>query len=164
MRFSAFHGWNYAWANLFAPYIKGSKTVLDSGSHAVDSGFQWLDSRSFPVELGFRIPIVGGIPDSYSCIPDSRVQDCKFHTQKFPGFRNPESLTRDEIPLSNKQWNAIHLSNPTYYIRSYVMMRVTLFRQNENQFSADISSRKSDLKEKYPPDIKRLSSRDNKHK
>ena len=44
------------------------------------------------------------------------------------------------------------------------MVRVRLFRQNENQISAVISSRKSDVKEKYPPDIKRLSSRDDKHK
>ena len=66
---------------------------MDSGFRAVDSGFQSLDSRSFPVELGFRIPIVSGIPDSYSCIPDSKPQDSGFHWQKFPGFRNPDSLT-----------------------------------------------------------------------
>ena len=66
---------------------------MDSGFRAVDSGFQLLDSRSFPVELGFRIPIVSGIPDSYSCIPDSKPQDSGFHWQKFPGFRNPDSLT-----------------------------------------------------------------------
>ena len=41
-----------------------SKTVLDSGFHAVDSGFQLLDSRTLSVELGFRIPISSGIPDS----------------------------------------------------------------------------------------------------
>ena len=66
---------------------------MDSGFRAVDSGFQLLDSRSFPVELGFRIPIVSGIPDSYSCIPDSKPQDFGFHWQKFPGLRNPDSLT-----------------------------------------------------------------------
>ena len=66
---------------------------MDSGFRAVDSGFQLLDSRSFPVELGFRIPIVSGIPDSYSCIPDFKPQDSGFHWQKFPGFRNPDSLT-----------------------------------------------------------------------
>ena len=55
----------------------------------MDSGFQLLDSRSFPLELGFRIPIVGGIPDSYRCILDSRVQDFKFHTQKISWI--PES-------------------------------------------------------------------------
>ena len=33
----------------------------------MDSGFQTLS-----VELGFWIPILSGIPDSLSCIPDSR--------------------------------------------------------------------------------------------
>ena len=62
----------------------------------MDSGFQLLDSKSFSVELGFRIPIVGGIPDSYSCIPDSKAQDSGFHKQTFPRFRNPDSLTWDD--------------------------------------------------------------------
>ena len=51
--------------------VRESKTVLDSGFHALDSKFQLLDFRSFLVELGSWIPIVSGIPDSYSCIPDS---------------------------------------------------------------------------------------------
>ena len=61
---------------------KGSKTLLDSGFHAVDSGFHLLDSRSFSVELGFRIRIVSGIPDSHTRIPDSKAQDSGFHKQK----------------------------------------------------------------------------------
>ena len=52
----------------------------------MDSGFQLLDSRSSLVELGFRIPIVSGIPDSLSCIPDSKARDSGFHKSKFPGF------------------------------------------------------------------------------
>ena len=54
------------------------------GSLGLDST-QWIpDSRywipdSLSVELGFRIPIVSGIPDSFSCIPDSTAQDFKFH-------------------------------------------------------------------------------------
>ena len=59
-------------------HVRESKTVLDSGFHAVDSGIQLLDSRSFSGELGFRIPIVSGIPDSYRCIPDSKAQDSGF--------------------------------------------------------------------------------------
>ena len=47
---------------------------MDSGFHAMYSGFQLLDSRSFSVELGFWIPTVIGIPDSYSSIPDSKAQ------------------------------------------------------------------------------------------
>ena len=51
------------------------------------SGFQVLDSPSSSVELGFRIPIVTGILDSLSGIPESKAQDCGFHDKKFPGFR-----------------------------------------------------------------------------
>ena len=44
-----------------------SKTVLDSKFHSLESDHQILDSR-FPetVEVGFKIPIVSGIPDSLS--------------------------------------------------------------------------------------------------
>ena len=57
----------------------------------MDSGFHLLDSRSFSVELGFRILIVSGILDSYTCIPDSKTQDSGFHKQKFPTFRIPNA-------------------------------------------------------------------------
>ena len=40
--------------------VRESKTVLDSEFPAVDSGFQILDSKSFSVKLGFRIPIANG--------------------------------------------------------------------------------------------------------
>ena len=82
-----------AFSNFISPLVRESKTLLDSGFHAVDSGFQLLDSRSFSVELGFQIRIVRGIPDSYTCIPDSKAQDSGFQMQKFPGFRNPDSFT-----------------------------------------------------------------------
>ena len=48
------------------------------------TGFQ-----SLSVELGFWIPIVSGIPDSVSCIPDSKTRDSGFHKQNFPVFRVP---------------------------------------------------------------------------
>ena len=50
------------------------------------TGFQ-----SLSVELGFWIPIVSGIPDSMSCIPDSKTRDSGFHKQNFSGFRVPLS-------------------------------------------------------------------------
>ena len=53
----------------------------------MDSGFSLLDLKSFSVDLGFRIPIVSGILDSYSCIPDSKAQDFGFHKQNFLRFR-----------------------------------------------------------------------------
>ena len=91
--------------DLFAP-CKGSKTLLDSRFHAVDSGFQLLDSRSFQwnfdsgfgLLVGFRIPTpVFRIPRPR--IPDStskNFQDSGFQIQKFPRFRNPDSFTWDE--------------------------------------------------------------------
>ena len=42
---------------------------------------QGWEKRLGLVELGFRIPIVSGIPDSFSCIPDSKVQDSTFRKQ-----------------------------------------------------------------------------------
>ena len=81
-----------------SPHVRESETLLDSGFHAVDSGFQSLDARSFSVELGFRIRIVSGIPDSYTCIPDSKAQDSGFHKQKFARFRIPNAKF-SRIPL-----------------------------------------------------------------
>ena len=80
--------------SLVSPHVRESKTVLDSGFNFVGSGFQVLLSTSFSVELGFQIPIVSGIPDSYSCIPDSNAHDSGLHKQKFPRFRIP----REKIP------------------------------------------------------------------
>ena len=75
-------------------HVRESETVLDSVSHAVDSGFQSSTSRFLSLELGFRIPVVTGIPDSLSCIADSEAQgsgfqkhkllDSGFQKQKFP--------------------------------------------------------------------------------
>ena len=41
--------------------------------------------------LGFWIPLVIGVPDSLSCIADSKAQDSRFHKQIF--FPIPVSLT-----------------------------------------------------------------------
>ena len=56
------------------PHVRESKTILDSGFYAVDSGL-----RSLSVKLGFLISNVSGIPDSLSCIPDFKAQGSKFH-------------------------------------------------------------------------------------
>ena len=40
----------------FSPDVGESKKFLDSGFHAVDSGFQVQNYRSFSLELVFRIP------------------------------------------------------------------------------------------------------------
>ena len=52
------------------------------------SRFQyWIPHFSKKLELGFRIPIVGGIQDSLSQIPDSKDQDSVFHKRICSGFR-----------------------------------------------------------------------------
>lgn len=79
--------------------IRESKTVLHSGYYAMD----WT------LGTGFRIAIVGGIPNSLSLITDSESHDSGshkqnlpdselykwqflgFHKQKIPGYRNPYS-------------------------------------------------------------------------
>ena len=106
-----------------SPHATESKAVLDSGFHAMDSGFQ-----SLSVELGLLNLIVSGIS---SCIPDSKAKDpgfqeqnviefwiprtkfsrstdstskifpnSGFNEQKFPGFRNMDSLTWGEKRVS----------------------------------------------------------------
>ena len=44
------------------------------GSRIPGTGFQ-----SLSVECGFWIPIVSGTLDSFSCIPESKAQDFRFH-------------------------------------------------------------------------------------
>ena len=77
--------------------MRKSKTVLDSGFHAMDSSHcQWnLDSS---------IQIVRGIPDSLSCIPDSKAQGFRFHRPTF------HALRRIRIPLHGVSWGLLSLS------------------------------------------------------
>ena len=49
------------------------------------------------MKFGFRIPVVSGIPNSLSCLPDSKAHDSGCHKQKFPavsGIRVPLHGTR----------------------------------------------------------------------
>ena len=41
---------------------------------------------SLSMELGFWIPIISGIPDSLSCIPDSKAHDSGFHKLNLSTF------------------------------------------------------------------------------
>ena len=85
----------FHWQDIL-PYVRESRTVLYSGFHTADSGFQVLDSSicqwnldsEFQLLVGFQIPWAvfrfpkPRIPDSMSKIfPDSR-----FHKHKFPRF------------------------------------------------------------------------------
>ena len=44
------------------------------------------------MQLGFLIPIVSGIHDSLSSIPDSKDQDSRFHGKNLLDSMNPDSL------------------------------------------------------------------------
>ena len=52
--------------------------ILDSGT-----GFQSLSVQEF----GFRIPVVSGIPESLSCIPDSAIKNFLILKSGFPYMR-----------------------------------------------------------------------------
>ena len=56
----------------------------------MDFEFQVLDSLS--LELRFRIPVVTGISDSLTCIPDSKAQESGSHNSNFPDskFQQPK--------------------------------------------------------------------------
>ena len=59
--------WSISHVGRMSPYVREPKTVLDSGLHAVDSGFQLLDStRKIFLDSGFRIPKakISRIPES----------------------------------------------------------------------------------------------------
>ena len=68
--------------------------ILDSTPWITDSRYCISDSLS--VKLGFQIRVVSGIPDSLSCMSDSKAQDSGFHEQNFLRFRIPDSLTLGE--------------------------------------------------------------------
>ena len=86
---------------------------MDSRLYTVDSGFQnW---RPGFLVIGFQIPIVSGISDSLNCIQDSKVQDSRFHKQKFPRFQNSDSLTWSEtkyIQISFCYSHKLHQKEP----------------------------------------------------
>ena len=79
------------------PYVRESKTVLDSGFHVMDSGFQVLDCGFFV--SGSWIPDSNGWwdLDSLSCTPDAKAQFSRLHkipdctSKNFPdsGIRIP---------------------------------------------------------------------------
>ena len=105
---------------LIGPHAKQSRTVLDSGFHAVDSRFQVLDSWfSYQWNLdsclqslvGFRIPLAEyripkpSIPDS----AEKNFPDSRFHKPKIARLRNLDYFTyKGEsvfalVLVSNKQ-------------------------------------------------------------
>jgi len=84
---------------LGSPY---AKVIQDSlGSHAVDSGFQVVDSDSLSVELGSRIPWAGL----------RKAEGYGFHKQIFRWFRNLDDLTgRDFVSAVSLLWGRVATS------------------------------------------------------
>ena len=73
------------------------KTVLDSAFPIVDARFQVLDSTLCQRNLdsGF-LSLSGGISDSLSCVPNSKIQHSWFHNQI---FLDPDFLAQiSQIP------------------------------------------------------------------
>ena len=59
---------------------------------------------SLLLKFGLWIRIFSRVPDSLSCILDSKIQDSGFHKKKLPGFRNPDFLDmerEEEAPAVN---------------------------------------------------------------
>ena len=61
---------NFPLCNIWL-HVRESRKILEPGFHVTDSGFQELDSDSVSVELGFRVSIAFGSPDSKA--QDSRT-------------------------------------------------------------------------------------------
>ena len=73
-------------------HVRESKTVLDSGFHTVDSGFQVLDSSlcQWNLESGLQLFVGFGFIELYSGFQSPGLRILKHN---FGGFRNPNSLT-----------------------------------------------------------------------
>ena len=67
---------NGAYVTKQSPHVRKCRTVLDSGLHAVDSGWIPLFVRE---TYTFLIPILRRISDSLSGIPYSKAQNFGFH-------------------------------------------------------------------------------------
>ena len=130
--------------------VRKSKTVriLDSTPWIPDSryGFQ-----SLSVELGLRIPIFSGIPDSLSYSPDSKAQDSGFHCQNIPWFRIPQTKNFwFRNPDFSTCKSGIRSTPKNVCIDRRLIMKVlfSIFRRLELRFTAILS--KQMFKDKFP--------------
>ena len=91
---------------------------LDSTLWITDFRY-WISNSFLPAELGFRIPIISMIPDSWSWIPHSKAQDSGFCKKKVPGFCNPDYLTWGERASLNLTTSDIMSIDNVYCIASW---------------------------------------------
>ena len=90
-----------------------SKTFLDSEFHPGFRNSNYWIPDCLSLELAFRIPIVSGIPDSLSCIPDVKTQVSRFHKQKISRFRKPAWFAF----ISMGRWDDLAFSGNPYQER-----------------------------------------------
>ena len=79
-----------------SPHVRESKTILDSGFHAVDSRFQILLNSCYGFHFGLSYGFFASgvrIPESNSYWDSGFLAPCG---KKSPGFRNPDFLTLHE--------------------------------------------------------------------
>ena len=108
-----------------SPHVRESKTVMDSGFHAVDSGFRLLDSRSFSgLDSRFQLSVRCRIPTAVFRIGMPRIPDST--SQKLPRFRIPQAKIA-LIPLHGENI----FVPPVWYVHfdtiSYVTFRILLW-------------------------------------
>ena len=106
----------------FSP-CKEIQDTLGFCFHPMDSGLQLLGSRSFPVELGFRIPVLikqerkgFRIPTAVFRIQRPRIPDSTSKKFQDPGFHKQEiHTTPDNLrPVSNSCWHGTTLTLQKY--------------------------------------------------
>ena len=127
-----------------SPNVRESKTLFDSGFHAVDSRFQVLNYRFFA--SGSWISIIIGIPDFLRSILDYKnlgfwIPKFQIPRQKLPGFWYSDSLMWGET-LRNEGTLGIHPLHSSIYIiyifqtRFYSLLNITqTFQLLTNKFT-----------------------------
>ena len=105
-----------------SPNVRESKTLFDSGFHAVDSRLQVLNYRFFA--SGSWISIIIGIPDFLRSFldyinPGFRIPKFHISKQKLPGFWYSDSLMWGET-LRNEGTLGIHPLYSSIYIETCI--------------------------------------------
>ena len=94
-----------------SPHLGESKIVSDPrrGFWNPGTGFRTMIFYQLNFNSGFQSHL-SGIPYSLSCIQNGKAHDFGFHNQKFPGFRNLDSLTLADINRCKLALNCIVFS------------------------------------------------------